>query len=153
FGIFWAGVNSLVGYAIGKCKNDVTWYIILCILLGPIGWLIAAVSPGNLRNCPFCSEEIKPDAKVCRYCGRDLPPPAPDASKKGRKMALLVAAAFIGLIFLILAVNVGIGLWLVARHETKNPNRASLEKQTREQIARCEGSRGVLQRIQGVGEI
>jgi hypothetical protein len=33
-----------------------------------------------------------------------------------------------------MAVNVGIGLWLIARHETKNPNRALLEKQMREQI-------------------
>jgi hypothetical protein len=34
-----------------------------------------------------------------------------------------------------MAVNVGIGLWLIARHETKNPNRALLEKQMRNQIA------------------
>ena len=46
-------------------------------------------------------------------------------------MALRVGAAFIVLI----AVNVGIGLWLIARHETKNPNRPLLEKQMREQIA------------------
>jgi hypothetical protein len=34
-----------------------------------------------------------------------------------------------------MAVNVGIGLWLIANHETKNPNRALLEKQMRDQIA------------------
>jgi hypothetical protein len=28
----------------------------------------------GLRKCPFCAEMIKPDARVCRYCGRDLPP-------------------------------------------------------------------------------
>jgi hypothetical protein len=35
-----------------------------------------------------------------------------------------------------MAVNVGFGLWLIVRHETKNPNRALLETQMREQITK-----------------
>jgi len=60
-----------------------------------------------------------------------LLPPRSDVTEQGRKMALRVGAAFI----VLMAVNVGIGLWLIARHETKNPNRALLERQMREQIA------------------
>jgi anti-sigma factor RsiW len=60
-----------------------------------------------------------------------LLPPQSDVTEQGRKMGLRVGAAFM----LLMAVNVGIGLWLIARHETKNPNRALLEKQMREQIA------------------
>lgn len=26
------------------------------------------------RKCPSCAEYVRPDAKVCRYCQRDLPP-------------------------------------------------------------------------------
>jgi hypothetical protein len=28
---------------------------------------------GPSRDCPFCAETIKAAAKVCRFCGRDLP--------------------------------------------------------------------------------
>src|SRR5437867_1272498 len=58
--------------------------------------------------------------------------PEPDVTEQGRKMALRVGAAFI----ILMAVNVGFGLWLIARHETKNPNRALLETQMREQVAK-----------------
>jgi anti-sigma factor RsiW len=59
-------------------------------------------------------------------------PTRPDETEQGRKMALRVGAAFI----ILMAVNVGFGLWLIARHETKNPNRALLETQMREQITK-----------------
>jgi hypothetical protein len=60
-----------------------------------------------------------------------LLPSRSDVTEQGRKMALRVGVAFM----VLMAVNVGIGLWLIARHETKNPNRALLERQMRDQIA------------------
>ena len=61
---------------------------------------------------------------------REIFLPTQDVTKRGRKMALRVGAAFI----ILMAINVGAGLWIIARHESKNPNRALLEAQTREQI-------------------
>jgi hypothetical protein len=35
--------------------------------------LPASAADGPTRVCPFCAETIKQAAKVCRFCGRDLP--------------------------------------------------------------------------------
>ena len=60
-----------------------------------------------------------------------LPAP-PDGSEQGRKMAVRIGVAFM----VLMLVNVGIGLWFIFRHESKNPNRPLLEAQMREQIAK-----------------
>lgn len=31
------------------------------------------VDEGERIACPFCAEMIKPQAKICRFCGRDMP--------------------------------------------------------------------------------
>jgi hypothetical protein len=74
FVVFWIGVNAIIGYTIGKSKNDVSSCVLLSVLLGPIGWLIALAIKGNVRKCPFCAEQIKSEANICRYCGREVTP-------------------------------------------------------------------------------
>jgi hypothetical protein len=53
-------------------------------------------------------------------------------AERGRKMALRVGTAFI----LLMGLNVAFGLWLIARHETANPNRKLLETRMRDQITK-----------------
>ncbi|HEY2626997.1 MAG TPA: hypothetical protein VGI41_09645 [Candidatus Udaeobacter sp.] len=62
-----------------------------------------------------------------------LLPSETDTSARGRKLALRIGVAFV----ILMGVNVGVGLWLIARNEAKNPNRALLETQMRQQITKA----------------
>lgn len=90
---FWLFVIVMVYFipsmAAGKKKRG-TAVFVLNLFLGWtfIGWVVAlvwALSPEqssepapapsvlDARRCPFCAEDIKPDAIVCKHCRRDLP--------------------------------------------------------------------------------
>jgi hypothetical protein len=56
----------------------------------------------------------------------------PATEARGRKMALRVGTAFI----VLMGLNVAVGLWLIARHESANPNRKLLETKMRDQITK-----------------
>jgi hypothetical protein len=80
-----------------------------------------------------------------------LPAP-PDVPEQGRKMAIRIGVAFMVLIL----VNVGIGLYFIFWHESKNPNRPLLEAQMREQISKSIGRAAALTpapNVLGVTEI
>jgi TPR repeat protein len=67
----WVFVGGLVGAAIGSAKGNGGTGFALGALLGPIGWIIAALQdyPGK---CPACGCGVPQGVTVCKGCGREL---------------------------------------------------------------------------------
>lgn len=65
-------VSGLIGGAIGGRKGQPVGGFIISCLLGPVGWLIAAVSGDKRPKCPDCRGAVVPGARKCSNCGSEL---------------------------------------------------------------------------------
>lgn len=61
-----------------KGRSFAAWWlygVLLFIVALPHSIFASSVVGLGRRKCPHCAEMIREEAKVCRFCGRDVPPP------------------------------------------------------------------------------
>jgi hypothetical protein len=69
--VFGIAVSIIPAYiAKNKGRNFVTWWIYGGFLL-PIAFVHSLLLHGD-KKCPYCSEYIKSEARVCKFCHRDI---------------------------------------------------------------------------------
>lgn len=83
----WIIFSILAGVIADNKGRSGVGFFFLSLLLSPIVGLIWAlacqkntevlekkdIQSGSMRKCPFCAEMVKAEAKICRYCQRELP--------------------------------------------------------------------------------
>jgi len=84
---WWVFFSFLVGWYATRKGHSGIWFSILSLLLSPlVAFLLAlAIRPnteniekdqiasGKSKRCPHCAEVVNVMAKVCRFCGRNIP--------------------------------------------------------------------------------
>ena len=46
--------------------------MVLVVVGGVAGVFLFRWRRSSLKRCPYCAEFVRRDAKVCRYCGREI---------------------------------------------------------------------------------
>ena len=97
--IFWLVMAAIVAViASAKGRGPVGWFV-YGFLIWPVALIhVLVVSPvakeverralaeGQSVKCPHCAELIKAEAKVCRYCGRDIVSDRPSSGNEERSI-------------------------------------------------------------------
>ena len=76
FFLFWFLCSLFVGQFARERGKSYFFGLLLSLIISPVlaGIVIALISKGDMKKCPYCGKRIKAKAKNCRYCGMMFPP-------------------------------------------------------------------------------
>lgn len=79
----WYALGWLVAAVVLGCladnrgRNWFGWMLLAMLISAPLAALVLLLvkdqSGGQTARCPACAELVRPEAKVCKHCGRTLP--------------------------------------------------------------------------------
>lgn len=81
FLVVWVGLSAYIALLADRRHRSELAFFCISLFFSPIlaGLLLGVLGHGRppddrapTRRCPHCAETIKQDAKICRYCNRDV---------------------------------------------------------------------------------
>ena len=70
----WILIAGYIGRWIGSYRGRSVDGFCFGALLGPIGWIVAALLPDDGKKCPQCLGVVPERALKCKHCGDELIP-------------------------------------------------------------------------------
>ncbi len=71
--LLFGGISGVLAH--NKARNALGWFLAGCVI-GPFALVVAllpmALKPGVTKKCPACSETVRSDAQICRFCSTDV---------------------------------------------------------------------------------
>lgn len=67
------GYTFLMGFVVSALFSPIVGALVVLLYRDQSKNLaVVGSNPKSLKKCPYCAEDIKKKAKVCKHCGRDL---------------------------------------------------------------------------------
>lgn len=93
--IIWIICGIGAGFMYQQKGRDLATGLLGGLLLGPIGLVLAALTPTTRVKCPHCAELISPEARICPHCRNEVAGLLPERKESNSRL-LIFAAVLLG---------------------------------------------------------